>query len=158
MTASIASIVDLFSSKCYIVKPTDKLRKHTGASKIPASDLLLHDVEKDSNHFAKMKVKEVLDSTTIKELKKKIGDLLTDLLKQVKDRTLIPAIAKCESETWINLSMLRRSIENEAELHFALADPILRLFCSFWNLTGCGNMLLQVPIVIYNCRLNWRRL
>ena len=81
MTASIASIVDLFSSKCYIVKPTDKLRKHTGASKIPASDLLLHDIEKDSNHFAKMKVKEVLDSTTIKELKKKIGDLLTDLSK-----------------------------------------------------------------------------
>ena len=131
MTASIDSIVDLFSSKCYIVKPTDKLRKHTGASKIPASELLLHD-EKDFAHFAKMKVKDELNSTTIKELKKKIGDLLTDLSKQVKGRTLIPAIAKCESETWINLSMLRRSIENEAELRFALADPILRLLSSGW--------------------------
>jgi hypothetical protein len=72
---------------------------------------------------------------SLNELESNIRELLTDLSKQVKGRTLIPAIAKCESETWINLSMLRRSIQNEAELHFALADPILRLICSFWNLT-----------------------
>ena len=137
MTASITSIVDLFSSKCYIVKPTDRLRKHDGASKIPASDLLLHYGENDLYHFAKVKVTDELKSTSLNELESKIRELLTDLSKQVKGRTLIPAIAKCESETWINLSMLRRSIENEAELRFAL-DPILRLFCSFWNLTVCG--------------------
>ena len=133
MTASITSIVDLFSSKCYIVKPTDRLRKHDGASKIPASDLLLHD---GLCHFVKVEVTKELKS--LNELESNIRELLTDLSKQVKGRTLIPAIAKCESETWINLSMLRRSIQNEAELHFALADPILRLFCSFWNLTVCG--------------------
>ena len=125
MTASIASIVHLFSSKCYIVKPTDKLRNHAveGAPKIPASDLQLHDGENNCYHFAKVKVTDVLQSTSINELESKIHELLTDLSKQVKGRTLIPAIAKCESETWINLSMLRRSIESEAELRFALADP-----------------------------------
>jgi hypothetical protein len=135
MTASITSIVDLFSSKCYIVKPTDRLRKHDGASKIPASDLLLHYDKNDLSHFVKVKVTDELKSTSLNELESNIRELLTDLSKQVKGRTLIPAIAKCESETWINLSMLRRSIQNEAELHFALADPILRLICSFWNLT-----------------------
>ena len=138
MTASITSIVDLFSSKCYIVKPTDRLRKHDGASKIPASDLLLQYGENDLSHFVKVKVTDELKSTSLNELEKNIRELLTNLSKQFNGRTLIPAIAKCESETWINLSMLRRSIQNEAELRFALADPILRLICSFWNLTVCG--------------------
>ena len=51
VTASIDSIVQLFNGKCYIVKPTDKLRMGTG-DKIPASDLQLGDG--DHYHFAKM--------------------------------------------------------------------------------------------------------
>ena len=139
MTASIASIIRLFnSSKCYIVKPTDKLRKHAleSASKIPASDLLLG--ENDCYHFAKVKVTTELQSASRSDLGSKIDQFLNALSVRVKSRSLIPAIVKCESEIWMNLSILKRGIGNEAELHFALADPILKLFCSFWDLTVCG--------------------
>ena len=144
VTASIDSIVKLFAGKCYIVKPTDKLRMGTG-DKIPSSDLQLGDG--DHYHFAKME----LESTIINqnELGSLIGKLLTLLATKVNSRSLIPAIIKCEAETWTNLSMLRRSIENEAELRFALADPILKFICSSWNLTVCwwGNMLLQLSYI-----------
>ena len=147
ITASIDSTVQLFNSKCYLVKPTDKLQMGTG-DKIPASELQLG--EGDHYHFAKMELK----STPINqcELGSNIGRLLKLLATKVNSRSLIPAIAKCEAETWINLSMHRRSIENEAELRFAFAvQPILKLICSSWNLTVCGwgNMLLQLSYDIY---------
>ena len=51
--------------------------------------------------------------------------------------------------------MLRRSIENEAELRFALADPILKLILEPYGM-WVGQYV--VAVVIYICRLNWRRL
>ena len=77
----------------------------------------------------------------VADLKRRISALLTRLLSHVADtkrRTLIPTIVKCEGEILSNLSLLRWGIGNEAELRFTLADPILKLFCTFWNLTVCG--------------------
>ena len=129
--------------------PTDKFRNHAqvdgGAPKIPASDLLLHDAKSTKEvqhyHFTKVTLTSVFSNDAIDKLKSKISSFLTELLSHVVDtkrRTLIPAIVKCEDEILSNLSFLRRGIGNEAELRFALADPILKLFCSFWNLTVCG--------------------
>ena len=48
------------------------------------------------------------------------------------------ALAQYESAILSNMTTLRRGIVNEAELRFAIGDPILKLFCSAWNLTVCG--------------------
>ena len=81
----------------------------------------------------------------------KIRSFLTEMSKAVgtKHRTLIlgSAIAQCESEILSNIGILRRGIANEAELRFAVADPILKLFCSFWN-GGGAICCCRLPIVV----------
>ena len=149
MTASIGSIVDCFNgNQCYVVEPTEKLRNDTstgGDSKIAASDLLLGDANRTDTDFKKVPLTSVMSSDFGTKLKENIRSFLTDMLKAVgaKRRTLIlgSAIAQCESDIYSSIGM---GIGNEAELRFAVADPILKLFCSFWNLTVWGNMLLQV--------------
>ena len=83
----------------------------------------------------------------------KIRSFLTEMSKAVgtKHHTLIlgSAIAQCESEILSNIGILRRGIANEAELHFAVADPILKLF---WNGGGGGGggaiCCCRLPIVV----------
>ena len=52
--------------------------------------------------------------------------------------SLTPAIQRCKADVFENLSLLKNGIRNEADLRFALANPILRLLCSYWNFTVCG--------------------
>jgi len=98
--------------------------------KIPASDLKIPD------HFKNLTMTE----------HNVPADLVTEVESYLQEsellckRGLIPAIAKCEADVLENLSILKSGIKNEAELRFAVADPILRLLCSYWGLKVCGEV------------------
>ena len=100
------------------------------SEKIPASDLKIPD------HFKNLTMTE----------RNVPADLVTEVesylqeSKRLCKRGLIPAIAKCEADVLENLSILKSGIKNEAELRFAVADPILRLLCSYWGLKVCGEV------------------
>ena len=50
---------------------------------------------------------------------------------------IIPTVAQCKGEILSKLATLHTGVENEAGLRFAIADPILMLLCTFWNLKVC---------------------
>ena len=58
----------------------------------------------------------------------------------LKRGSILPAIVQCEAEILKKLEILRTGVVNEAGLRFAIADPIMMLLCSFWNLKVCANI------------------
>ena len=116
-----------------ILRPTGALQD-LSTTKIPASDL------KIEKHFEEVPLKDVFpEHGPAKLLAKEITTHL-ETLKQYCKLGVIPAIAKCEADVMENLSSLKNGIRNETELRFAVADPILGLLCSYWNLTVCGEV------------------
>ena len=123
----------------YIVKPTTILRDSTSNESIPASDLKVRSETTSQHvqcHFEKVLLGEVFKE---QEPKKELEDAVCELLKKGMPlkHSLTPAIQRCKADVFENLSLLKNGIRNEANLRFALADPILRLLCSYWNFTVC---------------------
>ena len=118
--------------KVQILKPTGVLQKLK--TKIPASDL------KIGTHFKELALDSVFhEGDSANSLAMSITDYLVELQDHCKVG-VIPAITKCEADVLENLSILKNGIRNEMELRFAVADPILRLLCSYWRLQECGEV------------------
>jgi len=90
---------------------------------LPASDLRL------STHFKKVALNQAFTGDDAADLATRIQTFLTNS-KRFCELSVIPAVARCEADVMENLGILKTGIRNEAELHFAIADPILRLLCS----------------------------
>ena len=124
----------------YIVKPTTILRDSTSNESIPASDLKIRSETTSQHvqcHFEKVLLGEVFKEQKPKEeLKEAVCELLKEGMPLKHSPT--PAIQPCNADVFENLSLLKNGIRNEGDLRFGLADPILRLLCSYWNFTVCG--------------------
>ena len=86
-----------------------------------------------------MALNQVFTRDDAADLATRIQTFLTNS-KHFCELSVIPAVARCEADVMENLSIVKIGIRNEAELHFVFADPILRLLCSYWNLTVCGEV------------------
>jgi len=111
---------DISHKKAQIMRATSTLREASG--KIPASDL------KTPDHFDSVAMTGLGSHDFPEELATVVQSYL-DESKRLCKRGLIPAIAKCEADVLENLSLLKSGINNEMELRFAVADPILKLLC-----------------------------
>ena len=101
--------------------------------KIAASDLKIPD------HFKKVPLQQLGSADFPVNLASKVEGYL-QRSRDLCEHGLIPAIAKCETDVLENLSLLKVGIRNEMELRFAVADPILKLLCSYWGLKVCGEV------------------
>ena len=122
---------DITEKKAKIVTAASDLREASG--KIPASDL------KTPDHFQSLAMTGLGSNDFPNKLAAEVETYLRES-KRLCERGLIPAILKCEGEVMENLSLLRSGINNEMELRFAVADPILKLLCSYWDLKVCGEV------------------
>ena len=141
----IKSISTDFSEGSHLLKPTDALRK--SKTKIPASDL------KIGMHFEELDLESVFHEDGSA---KTVATDITSYLEKLRDYcklAVIPAIAKCDADVMENLSILKNGIRSEMELRFAVADPILRLLCSYWRRTVCGEVAWNITFVA-GCLIN----
>ena len=126
-----------FIKKCICAKNAEMMTATTALSnasrKIAASDLKIPD------HFKKVPLQQLGSADFPVNLASKVEGYLQHS-RDLCEHGLIPAIAKCETDVLENLSLLKAGIRNEMELRFAVADPILKLLCSYWGLKVCGEV------------------
>ena len=119
-----------------IVEPTRLLRERKVGYAIPASDLTIS-MDGQAHFFA---VKFCAKFT--REKQDQLVEAILVYLENAKATftskpPIIPAVAQCKGEILSKLATLCTGVENEAGLRFAIADPILMLLCTFWNLKVC---------------------
>ena len=126
------------SDDTVLVVPTPLLRdKRCRTSPIAASELRIGEVDKPKVHFHQMPLSNIIDTN---DFAQSVESFLATSQRSIPDidkDNILPAILKCEAEIITKLCYLKCGIQNEAELRFAIADPILVLLCSFWNLKVC---------------------
>ena len=115
-----------------------------GGERICASNLKLHhggkqqQQQKGRYHFAK-KPLQAESETLAKNVTSTIVEVVQTLSTHIK-RSLYPAVLQCAAATVCKLNVLQKSISTEADLRYAVGDPILEMLCKFWN--------LQVSVII----------
>ena len=111
----------------YIVRPTTILRDSTSNESIAASDLKIRSETTSQNvqcHFEKVLLGEVFKEQEQEELKEAVGEFLKE--RMPLKHSLTPAIQRCTTDVFENLTLLKNGIRNEADLRFALESQVER--------------------------------
>jgi hypothetical protein len=115
------------------IRPSQFLRRSSASPQvIPASSLALTNAEDDACHFVQEQAKQLDKDWVVQHTQK-----LTTKFPLSKE-PLVAAVCECEAQIVKRMFTLRkRCIRTEAELRYAIGDPLLDMLSSYWGYKVC---------------------